>query len=106
MNISPLCINDINRDVEISEEKQTIIKKVFRMKSVNIMSLYRNLVQGLVSSKNVKIDGVRTQVYDIDSTVVRHHLELLQLRNKHLDNIDSTTLKYYDYKIPKPKKLF
>ena len=58
MNMSPLCINDINRDVEISEEKQTIIKKVFRMKSVNIIALYRNLVQGLVSSKNIKINGV------------------------------------------------
>jgi hypothetical protein len=106
MNISPLCIDNINHDVEISEEKQTIIKKVFRTKSVNLITLYRNLIPGLISSNNRKINGVRTTTYNIDSKVINHRLELLQLRNKKMDNVNKETLTYLDYNAPKPKKMF
>jgi len=106
MNISPLCINNINHDVEISEEKQTIIKKVFRTKTVNLITLYRNLIPGLISSNNRKINGVRTTIYNIDNNVINHHLELLQLRNKRMDNINKETLQYFNYVAPKPKKMF
>ena len=106
MDISPLCINDINNDVIIPEDKQEIIKKVFRLKNVSLVGMYRNLIPGLITSKNVKINGVRTLVYDIDSEVVNHHLALLQIRNKTLYNIDQTSINYFDYVLPKTKKLF
>ena len=106
MNISPLCIDNINDNVIISEDKQTVIKKVFRMKDINLIALYRNLIPGLISSNNRKINGVRTTIYNIDSKVINHHLELLQLRNKRLDNINQETLKYFDYVAPKPKNIF
>ena len=106
MNISPLCIDNINNNIQIPEDKQSIIKKVFRMKDINLIALYRNLIPGLISSNNRKINGVRTTIYNIDSKVINHHLELLQLRNKRLDNVNQETLKYFDYTAPKAKKMF
>jgi hypothetical protein len=106
MNISPLCIDNININIEIPEDKQNIIKKVFRIKDIHLITLYRNLIPGLISSNNMKIKGVRTIMYNIDSKVINHHLDLLQIRNKRLDNVNQETLKYFDYVAPKEKKMF
>jgi hypothetical protein len=106
MNISPLCIDNINNNIQIPEDKQSIIKKVFRMKDIHLIALYRNLIPGLISSNNMKIKGVRTTIYNIDSKVINHHLDLLQIRNKRLDNVNQETLKYFDYVAPKEKKMF
>jgi hypothetical protein len=106
MNISPLCIDNININIEIPEDKQNIIKKVFRIKDIHLITLYRNLIPGLISSNNMMIKGVRTIIYNIDSKVINHHLDLLQIRNKKMDNVNQETLKYFDYVAPKEKKMF
>ena len=103
MNITPLCIDN---NIEIPEDKQSIIKKVFRMKDIHLIALYRNLIPGLISSTNTQIKGVRTIIYNIDSKVIKHHLDLLQIRNKRLVNVNQETLKYFDYVAPKEKKMF
>jgi hypothetical protein len=106
MNISPLCIDNINNNIEIPDDKQNIIKKVFRIKDIHLIALYRNLIPGIISSTKTQIKGVRTRIYNIDSKVINHHLDLLQIRNKRLDNVNQETLKYFDYVAPKEKKMF
>ena len=104
MNVSPLCINDMNNDVAIPADKQEVIKKVFRLTNVNLISMYSNLVPNLVKSNRVMVDGVRSRVYEIDPDMITHHLDLLCHRNKKLDGIDKNTLNYFGYK-PKTQKL-
>ena len=104
MNVSPLCINDMNNDVAIPADKQEVIKKVFRLTNVNLISMYSNLVPNLVKSNRVMVNGVRSRVYEIDTDIITHHLDLLCNRNKKLDGIDKNTLNYFGYK-PKIQKL-
>ena len=82
MNVSPLCINDMNNDVAIPADKQEVIKKVFRLTNVNLISMYSNLVPNLVKSNRVMVDGARSRVYEIDTDIITHHLDLLCHRNK------------------------
>jgi len=106
MNISPLCIDNINNNILIPEDKQDIIKKVFRMKDIHLIALYRNLIPGLITSSEPQKKGIRTTIYNIDKIVIKHHLDLLNIRNKKMDNINKDTLKYFDYVTPKEKKIF
>jgi hypothetical protein len=106
MNISPLCIDDINNNIQIPEDKQNIIKKVFRISDIKLISLYRNLIPGLITSTELKVKGIRTRLYKIDNKVIKHHFDLLQIRNKKMDNINKDTLKYFDYVTPKEKMIF
>ena len=105
MNISPLCLNDI-RDVVIPNDKQEVIKKVFRLKEVSLVAMYRSLVPGLIKAKTTMVNGVRSRKYTIDHDVMKHHLDLLHHRNKTFANIDQNTINDFDYKPPEPKKLF
>ena len=52
MNVSPLCIDDINKNVEMPDNKREVIKKVFKLTDVNLISMYRNIVPHLVKSKS------------------------------------------------------
>ena len=106
MNISPLCINDRNNDAIIPDDKKDIIKKVFRINDVNLISMYRNIVPGLLNSQQRMVNGVRSREYEIDFDVITHHLDLLSHRNKKMTGIDVTTLNYFGYVPSKPKKLF
>jgi hypothetical protein len=106
MNVSPLCINDINDEAVIPDNTQEVIKKVFRLKDVNLISMYRNLVPGIMKSKRIMTNGVRDKVYEIDTDVLRHHLDLLSLRNNKMNGIYADTLSYYGYTPPKQKKMF
>ena len=106
MNISPLCIDDINNDVVIPEEKKEIIKKVFRINDVSLISMYRNLVPGIVKASRVMVDGVRERKHEIDSDVIKHHLDLLHHRNSKFNGIAANTINYFGYAPPKPKKIF
>jgi hypothetical protein len=106
MNISPLCIDNINNNILIPEDKQNIIRKVFRMKDINLIALYRNIIPGLITSSEPQKKGIRTTLYKIDNKVIKHHLDLLNIRNKKMDNINKESLKYFDYVLPKEKKMF
>ena len=105
MNISPLCIDDIN-DVVIPDDKQEVIKKVFRLKEVNLVSMYRSLVPGLIKAKTTMVQGVRSRRYSVDADVMKHHLDLLYHRNKTFANIDQNTMNNFDYEPPQTPKLF
>ena len=105
MNMSTLCINDINDDFQIPQDKQEIIKKVFRLKEVNLISMYRNLIPGLIESKQVTQNCEKVRHYEIDKQLLLHHLDLLTIRNKKLINIDRDTLDYFRYEIKKDKRI-
>ena len=104
MNVPPWCIDDMNKNVEMPDNKKKVIKKVFRLTDVNLISMYRNIVPNLVKSNRVMVDGVRSRVYEIDTDIITHHLDLLCHRNKKLDGIDKNTWNHFGYK-PKTQKL-
>ena len=103
MNVSPLCIDNINNDIVIPDDKRDLIKKVFRTEA-SLISMYRNLVPNLIKSTRVTVDGERSRVYEIEPDVIKHHLDLLRHRNKTFDGIDEKTLNYFGYK-PKTIRL-
>jgi flavodoxin len=104
MNVSPLCIDDIQEGV-IPDDKIEIIKKVFRINKVNLISMYRNLVPGIMTSRQIMTDGVRERVYEINRDTLKHHLDLLCHRNHKMSGIDANTLTYYGYKQPEVKRM-
>ena len=106
LNISPLCITNQLNDIDIHEDKQNIIKKVFGTKYVNIIKMYRNLIPSLISSSTIKINGEKVTSYSIDRDIIKHHIKLLQVRNVDLTNINKETLKHCNHVEPSPKKLF
>ena len=106
LNISPLCINNQLNDIDIHEDKQNIIKKVFRTKDINIIKLQKNLIPTLISSTPKMINDDRVIEYNIDRDIIKHHIKLLQVRNVNLTNINKETLKYFNHVEPTPKKLF
>ena len=105
MNISTLCIDDIKHDFQIPQDKQEIIQKVFRLKEVSLISMYRNLIPGLIESKQVRHNNERIRQYEIDKQLLKYHLDLLTLRNKKLNNIDQHTLNYFEYELKKDKRI-
>lgn len=105
MNISTLCIDDIKHDFQIPQDKQEIIQKVFRLKEVSLISMYRNLIPGLIESKQVRHNNERIRQYEIDKQLLKYHLDLLTLRNKKLENIDQYTLNYFEYELKKDKRI-
>ena len=105
MNISTLCIDDIKHDFQIPQDKQEIIQKVFRLKEVSLISMYRNLIPGLIESKQVRHNNERVRQYEIDKQLLKYHLDLLTLRNKKLNNIDQHTLNYFEYELKKDKRI-
>ena len=100
-----MCINDINDDFQIPQDKQEIIKKVFRLKEVNLFSMYRNLIPGLIESKQVTQNYEKVRQYEIDRELLKHHLDLLTNRNKKLINIYQNTLNHFRYEIKKDKRI-
>jgi len=105
LNVSPLCITNQLNDIDLPEDKQNIIKKVFRVKDVNIIMMYKNLIPNLISSTPKMINGDRVIKYYVDHDIILHHIELLQIRNINLSNINQETLNYYNYVAPAPKRL-
>lgn len=104
--VSPLCIDNINNvNVVISEEKQQIIKKVFRIKEVTLVAMYRNLLPGLVKAQTTMVNNVRERRYEVDPKVMKHHLDLLHHRSKKFTNIDHNVFNYFNYTMPVDKKL-
>ena len=94
--------NDTERE---SKVKQEIIKKVFRLKEVNLISMYRNLIPGLIESKQVTQNCEKVRHYEIDKQLLLHHLDLLTIRNKKLINIDQNTLNHFEYELKKDKRI-
>ena len=52
--------------------KKDIIKKVFMINDVNLILMYRNIVPGIVKSKQRLVNGVRAREYEIDIGVITH----------------------------------
>jgi hypothetical protein len=107
LNIAPLDVDDITENdyKKIPDDKQTIIKKVFRINDVDIMSMYRHMCPGLVSSKQHGRGKDRYTVHTIDDGVMKYHLNLLSLRNEFMEGINKDTLNYFGYVPPKkPEK--
>ena len=104
MDVSPLCIDNVNNEKVIPDDKRDLIKKVFRITEVSLISMYRNLVPNLIKSTRVTVDGESSRVYEIEPDVIKHHLDLLRHRNSTFDGIDEKTLNYFGYK-PKTIRL-
>ena len=67
--------------------------------------MYRNLIPGLIESKQVTQNNEKVRHYEIDKQLLLHHLDLLTIRNKKLINIDRDTLDYFRYEIKKDKRI-
>ena len=111
LNTSAFWFDDVDDTINIPEDTQTVINKVFRMTDskngkATLIKMYKNVVPKMINSKQIMINGNRSYEHSVDKDIMKHHLDLLYKRNKSFSNIDADTLDAFDWVIPKTKKMF
>ena len=111
LETSAFCFDDVDDTINIPEDKQTVINKVFRMTDsknakATLIKMYKNVVPNMISGDQVMVNGIRSTKHTVDKDIMKHHLDLFYKRNKSFCNIDADTLDAFDWVIPKTKKMF
>jgi len=105
LNVTPLCIADINYEGKIiPDDTKDAIKKVFRIKEVDIIAMYRNICPDLIKSSQVMKNKIRSRVYEVDSDLLGYHLDLLSRRDREMVHINKDILKSINYELPPVNK--
>ena len=110
LNTSAFWFDDVYDTINIPEDKQTVINKVFRMTDskngkATLIKMYKNVVPKMINSKQIMINGNRSYEHSVDKDIMKHHLDLFYKRNKSFCNIDADTLDAFDWEMPKVKKI-
>lgn len=120
LDLKPFCIDfdnvkdRFNENVHINAEDQNVIQKVFRFKeqecktfrqSYNLLiSMYRNICKGMISTEPKWYEGSSIRAPYIENDKMKYHLNLINKRNHQMSNIEKDTMDYFEYEIPERKK--